>query len=81
VRTRRRIALACSLAGLLAAAPARAAAERAPEAASAARSTFRVAGAFCAPRSGSPLASAAGFGVAAFAIAWVARRRGRPSVG
>lgn len=38
--------------------------------------TFTVAGAFCAPRTGSPAAAAAGFGVAALGIALLARRRG-----
>jgi len=45
---------------------------------------FVVAGRFCAPRSGSPAASAAGFGLAALGIALIARRRGgrgRPGVG
>lgn len=74
---RRRFALA--LTGLFAAAPVHAATDRASEAAPAAAPAFSVAGAFCSPRGGSPLASAAGFGLAALAIALLARRRGAPS--
>jgi len=46
-----------------------------PDAVPARAPGFVVAGRFCAPRSGSPAASVAGFALAALGIALVARRR------
>lgn len=75
MRPRRHVILILSALVLLPALPVRAM-DRAAEATAAASPSFAVAGAFCAPRAGSPLASAAGFGVAALAVARFARRRG-----